>query len=83
MSAPDRQGQFTYSVRVSRSDKTILQEIHFADLQEALSHFHGLLRHAPQPRVYVQLCQYAGAEPEILETGFYFGPAGTRTWYDE
>jgi hypothetical protein len=83
MPAGDQQGQFTYSIRVSRPDGTVVQESSFEDLQEALRHFHGLLRHAPQPRVYVQLCRRAGGEPEILETGFYFGPAGTGTWYDD
>ena len=83
MPASDQQGQFTYSVRVNRPDGTVLQEISFSDLPEALRHFHGLVRNAPQPRVYVQLCRHAGGEPEILETGFYFGLAGAGSWYDE
>jgi hypothetical protein len=60
-----------------------LQEISFDALGEALRHFHGLVREAPQPRVYVQLCQHAAGKLEILETGFYPGPAGPGTWYDE
>lgn len=83
MPAGDQQGEFTYSIRVSRPDGAVLQEIPCGDLQEALGQFHVLVRNAPQPRVYVQLCRHARGEPEILETGFYFGPATTGTWYDE
>ncbi len=83
MPARDQQGRFTYSVRVSRPDGTVLEETSFGDLPEALRHFHGMVREAPHPRVYVQLCQYAGGKPEILETGFYPGPASDGSWYDE
>ncbi len=83
MPARDQQGRFTYSIRVSRPDGTVLQEIPFDDLPEALRHFHGMVREAPQPRVYVQLCQHAAGKLEILETGFYPGPASPGSWYDE
>ncbi len=83
MPARDRQGQYTYSVRVSHPDGTVLREMPCVDLPEALRQFHALVRHAPQPRVYVQLCRHAGGEPEVLETGFYPGPAGPGSWYDE
>jgi hypothetical protein len=68
---------------VSRPDGTVLQETPFEELQEALRHFHGTVQAAPQPRVYVQLCQHAGEKLEILETGFYPGPASAGSWYDE
>jgi hypothetical protein len=83
MPARDQQGRFSYFVRVSRPDGTVLRETPFAHLPEALRHFHGMVREAPQPWVYVQLCQHAGEKLEILETGFYPGPAGPGSWYDE
>ncbi len=83
MPARDQQGQFTYSVRVIHPDGTVLQEIPFGDLTEARRHFHALVRQAPQPGVYVQLCQHAGGTPDVLETGFYFGPTDAGSWYDE
>jgi hypothetical protein len=83
MPAREQQGQVTYSVRVSRPDGTVLRETSFGDLPEALQHFHGMVREGPEPRVYVQLSQRAGERLEILETGFYSGPAGAVSWYDE
>jgi hypothetical protein len=83
MPARDQQGQFTYSVRVSRLDGTVLQEIPFDALREALRYFHEMVQASPQPQVYVQLCQHAGKKLEILETGFYPGPASAGSWYDE
>lgn len=86
MPGAPQQGHFTYSVRVSRPDGEVLGEMPFGDLSEALCHFHGLVRNAPQPGVYVQLRQHdpsAEGTPEILETGFCFGPPGTYGGHDE
>ncbi len=86
MPGAPQQGHFTYSVRVSRPDGEVLGETPFRDLQAALGHFHGMVRNAPQPGVYVQLCQYdpsKGGTPETLETGFCFGPPGTCGGHDE
>ncbi len=83
MPARDQQGQSTYSVQVSRPDGTVLRATSFNDLPEALRHFHGMVREGPESRVYVQLSQYVGGKLEILETGFYSGPAGAGSWYDE
>jgi hypothetical protein len=74
MYQPDRTGAPAYSVRISREDGKVVRETPFAELGQALLHFHEMVRNAPQPNVYVQLRQYAaGGEPEILETGFYYG----------
>jgi|GEM_PF-2798399 len=85
MPGAPQQGHFTYSVRVSRPDGEVVEEMPFGSLPEALRHLHGTVRNAPQPGMYVQLCQYdqsVESAPEILETGFCFGPPGTYGGHD-
>ncbi len=71
-------GNAVYWVRISRPDGKVVRETPFADVEQALLHFHEMVRSGPQPNVYVQLFHYATeGKPEVLETGFYYGPSRT------